>query len=360
MSSIAFYAHKGGVGKSTLIFDVAYDLAINHQRTVYVIDTDSQLNTTFKLLKRSGYTIDNQLIDDLLGQNYQNLTVTLNQTTPQGGTVATTKSTLYSYLCGVNHPFNVADFITINGTNNKVKLLIGSPILHNLELQLINAIMNPQNNPATATVPLLFKNLVNSVKALQVPGAQNCVILVDMSPNSNYINQNILLSCDYFLLPCNADDNSMMSLKLLFNYLHTWRQQHNSYLPANHFVKFVCAILNRYKTSNVQNQTPTHMNRQFLNQISAMITQFQNRFQMINNQQVLFNRPYDFANPNKLLKVQNGMRFSEIASDEYLSIIELNQQKCSPHHVSFDPIKHQSMVSEITDITDELINNGII
>jgi Mrp family chromosome partitioning ATPase len=59
LNSVAFYAHKGGVGKSTLIFDTAYRLATLHNRNVVIVDADSQLNTSFQLLKRAGVLVLN-------------------------------------------------------------------------------------------------------------------------------------------------------------------------------------------------------------------------------------------------------------------------------------------------------------
>jgi len=173
--SVAFYAHKSGVGKSTLLFDTAYGLskkiaANGLSINVVIVDADSQLNTSFKLLKRSGYQVD--LIDALVNQggHVNNGAASRHvRISMDGGTI--NKSKLYTHICGTTwiptRPFNLNDdLITVRNTGDRVHLLLGTPILHTLELQLINAIQNSTQHPATQHVPLLFYELLNKVKQI--------------------------------------------------------------------------------------------------------------------------------------------------------------------------------------------------
>jgi len=262
-NSIALYAHKGGVGKSTIIFDIAYKLA-QLNKDVVIIDADTQLNTTFKILERNGILINNTLIDSFVTQNTTGNDINVN---------GINYKTLYNYINGAAITFNMNHFYSVQNSNNKIKILLGSPILYNLEVQLINAINSPNNYPAIAHVPMLFYTLINQIKMAY---NNNVVILVDMSPSSSTINQNILLSCDYFILPCNPDNNSMISLDLLFRYINTWRTQH-SYLPINHIIKFLFVILNKYKVTNINGNGTTTMSHtaiHFNGEINNAITNF--------------------------------------------------------------------------------------
>jgi len=352
MSSIAFFAHKGGVGKSTLIFDLSYYL-ISQGKNVVIIDADTQLNTSFKILQRNGINPNSEIINSFLEQNYNHLTISLNQ--GNNNNQNQTYGTIYSYICGSNYDFRETDLITVNGTNNRMKIILGSPILYNLELQLTNAIFSPQNNPAAANVPLLFKSLLTKIKKYY-ENKGNVTIFIDMSPSSSILNQNILLSCDYFVIPCNSDDNSMISLDLLFRYINNWRIEHH-YL--NHNIKFLFAILNRYKTTNIQNNTVSNACDHFKMKINDSIRSFLNK--EVNNH-IKYNEKYNYDNiliDRKIMMVQNMMRFAEICSSGNISIFELSNQVCVNHGTSLDPIKVKSIRDEIILIYNILINNNL-
>jgi len=238
-------------------------------------------------------------------------------------------------------------FLPVLNTNNRMRLLLGSPILHNLELQLINAIYNPQNNPATAHVPLLFTTLLNNIKRYYNNNNENVIILVDMSPSASVFNQHILLSSDYFMIPCTPDDNSVISLGLLFHYMDNWRNTHN-YLNVNHNVKFLFTIYNRYKVSagGISNACLTLRN--------SIVQKTQNFVQ--NHQQFVLN----LNNNIILISIQNSMRFAEICSDENISIFELTNKHCSNHNTGMDFTKVNSVQNEYINIYTILINNNIV
>jgi len=333
--SLAFYAHKGGVGKSTLIFDVAKNLLRLYPRLhVYIVDADTQLNLTFKVLKNLGITITDELIASLLTQDENaHVNVSINDQVHQ-------KATLYTYISGMQHAYQRRDLIQVT---ERCFFLLGSPILHKLELQLINAILNPGNNPATRHVPLLFHTLLTALKT-----DVNSVVLVDMSPSTNYLNQCLLLSCDKFVIPCNADDNSLVSLSLLFNYIGQWRNIHN-YLPANHFVKLAFVVLNRYKIESLQQHTLTGINQRYLNRI---ITYVQNFLALPNNG---FIEEGHGATANDIvLKLQNGFRFMELCSEQSLSIVDLTSAICTQYSCSWDPAKVDSLLEELALITSRI------
>ncbi len=61
MKSIVFFNNKGGVGKTTLLCNIASILSIEFQKKVLVIDADPQCNTTT-------YCIDGASVDDLFSK----------------------------------------------------------------------------------------------------------------------------------------------------------------------------------------------------------------------------------------------------------------------------------------------------
>ena len=51
MQSIAFFNNKGGVGKTTLLCNIAAYLALEKQKKVLVVDADPQCNATQLMLE---------------------------------------------------------------------------------------------------------------------------------------------------------------------------------------------------------------------------------------------------------------------------------------------------------------------
>ncbi|WP_161955638.1 AAA family ATPase, partial [Escherichia coli] len=82
MKSISFFNNKGGVGKTTLLCNVAAYISIHHNRSVCVVDADPQCNATQYFFKdeiieeiydRSNeFTIYNVLEPLASGEGYSN------------------------------------------------------------------------------------------------------------------------------------------------------------------------------------------------------------------------------------------------------------------------------------------------
>lgn len=80
MKSLAMFNNKGGVGKTTLVCNLASYLADNFGKKVLIIDADPQCNSTVNLLsdddfdkvyyKREGFTIYDTILPLFRGQGY--------------------------------------------------------------------------------------------------------------------------------------------------------------------------------------------------------------------------------------------------------------------------------------------------
>lgn len=402
--SIAFYAHKGGVGKSTLMFEAAMCMATGayagdgQPQHVVIIDADSQLNTSFKLLARMRARIDDQLTDALLNQEYDEPTVTVkfradgdndaddsdsasgsddsddSDDSKSDSSAASDdaaaaaapplrKPTIFSFLSGTYEgPFDIdRDLLDVRDTAGRVKFLLGSPILHSLELQLSNAIGAPAQHPLARNAPKLFMKLLQRIQATYAARGLSVMILVDLSPSADTMNQNMLLSCDFFVLPCTSDDNSLVSLRLLFSYLHRWRALHKGYLGAHH-VKFLFVVLNRYKTKDTSRKNLTHTQGAFKKRIRSMTRAFINATaadgQLLNSH---FLAPAGAG--GRLFLLQDGVRFMELCSQEHLSLPELTtvegrrlvRNALNKSLSARDNIKVNCVIAEINSIVGSIM-----
>ncbi len=208
--SVAFWAHKGGVGKTTLLWATADELAKRGMRVV-VVDADPQMNSTFQAL---GMEVTPQMLTGLIGQresNAERVDIGLGRPLP----------TLYSYLSTAG-----ARRVTLDSlvkVKDGIRLLIGSPFVTELEAQLAMSIHSANTFPAASACKHLMKHLLTDLKGMAD------VVLVDMSPSAGMLTQNVLSSVDKIVLPVTPDMHSLLGLDLLSGYLTRWDAMHGTY-----------------------------------------------------------------------------------------------------------------------------------
>lgn len=310
--SVCFYAHKGGVGKSTITYELAVT-ATSLGTNIVIIDADSQLNTTFTMLKRLLPMLEiNDLIEHLLAQNVNSPTITL-----QGHSV----KTLYTYLNDPNQGFNFNDFIRL-GPGINVWFLLGTPLLHKLEEPLNYSI---RGLDALVNQKFLFRRLLNNINR---HFNNDVLVFVDLSPGSTILNQNILFSCDYLVTPNTPDHNSLLSIKLLYRYMREWSLAH-SYLNSN--LKLLVPVFNRYKRID--------------HGMSPIDTGFLADFQLATL--AFINEPLNtqfLTGTTHIIKpVEDGMRFTKLASDLHITVAELTPHLCNLNKIKWDAEKVQRL-----------------
>lgn len=193
MQSIAFFNNKGGVGKTTLLCNVAAYLALEKGMKVLIIDVDPQCNATQLLLDE----ID--VID--LYENSRSFTI---------------HSVIHPLSIGKGYadkisPLKVEDY--------GVDLIPGDPRLA-LKEDLLSkdwqdAIGGEIRGLRTS---FLFSELLERCKSYDY-------VLFDMGPSLGSINRAVLLACEYFVSPMSIDIFSLKAIENITIALGEWKKK---------------------------------------------------------------------------------------------------------------------------------------
>ena len=193
---IALFNHKGGVGKTTTTFNLGWMLA-NKGKKVIIVDCDPQCNLT-------GMVLGFKDAEDFASM-YASDTVT---------NIRDGLSPAFESRPALIEAVNCAP---IKGQPN-MHLLPGHIGLAEYEVtlgiaqQLSGSLVTLQNLPGA--LHYLFSKTANKYNA--------DFILIDMSPSLGPINQNLLTTSDYFLVPMFPDYFSAMATESLASILPKW------------------------------------------------------------------------------------------------------------------------------------------
>lgn len=193
MKSVVFFNNKGGVGKTTLLCNLAGYLAIEKKKSILVVDADPQCNATqsmftddvlFKIYEKRSFTIDSVVKPLSIGKGFTN------------------------------------DFEPRESRAFGVDVLVGDP-----RLALMEDLLATDWGQATAgnvrglRTTLLFRQLLEFAHGYDF-------VFFDVGPSLGAINRSVLLAADYFLTPMSSDIFSLKALENISQSLLKWRKQY--------------------------------------------------------------------------------------------------------------------------------------
>lgn len=195
IKKIAVFNHKGGVSKTTTVFNLGWSLAKKGKK-VLLVDADSQCNLTLFVLGHQAY------LDFYEHNNTNNINDALSP-------AYKSQPKLIQPVECLSLPKNENLFLLpghLNFSENEVQL--------GISLQLSNAFSSMKNLPGA------FNYLITET-AKQHDAEY---ILIDMNPSLSSMNQDIILSCNFFLVPTNPDIFSVMAIQSLARILPIWEK----------------------------------------------------------------------------------------------------------------------------------------
>lgn len=191
---LTLYNHKGGVGKTTLMINIAAALASLNKR-VLLVDTDPQCNLT-------SYLVEADVVDNWLDQSDK----------PNGTTIW---SALKPFSEGVGDLKKIIPFERQEG----VFLIPGDIQLSKFEEDLnqiwLECFQRKLHGFKGATA---ISEIINDVAQKE----EIDFVFYDVGPNIGPLNRIILLDCDFFIVPAACDLFSVRALKTLGKSLHDW------------------------------------------------------------------------------------------------------------------------------------------
>lgn len=231
--TICFFNNKGGVGKTTLLANLAAELSLNHQKKVLIIDADPQCNL-------SQYVLPD---DDFIAAYYND-----------GSKKAVEPETIFSVI----RPLSLGKGYNTNlpirrAAEFGVDVIIGDP-----RLALHEDLLAQDWREAKAggirglRTTLVFHNVILQARK------NYDYIFFDMGPSLGAINRAILLAVDYFIVPMAIDIFSSWALKNIGEAVKLWEKDlayglSNSEFPsevpsfAKKNLKFVGYVTQQHK-----------------------------------------------------------------------------------------------------------------
>jgi chromosome partitioning protein len=191
-TKIAFFNHKGGVGKTTSLFNLGARLA-QKGNVVLMIDADTQCNLTLQILGESGYE-------------------TYYKQKP--------KNNIKSYLAPAfdSQPILITAGDCISAKIPNLYVMPGSLDLSGNDTQLSMSFNLSSFLTSMQNLPGSFDYLIQ--KTAEKYNAD--FVLIDLNPSLSAINQDLLISSDYFIIPTSTDYFSVQSIYSLATKLPEW------------------------------------------------------------------------------------------------------------------------------------------
>lgn len=199
METVCFFNNKGGVGKTTLVCNIAANFAKNFGKRVLLIDCDPQCNSTQLILGDDAVT-------DLYwpDKSYPN----------EANTIIDVVSPIQDGDATIN-----LNIMPLPGSSNRFHLdmIPGHPRFSVIEDKFSQA----WNEAIGGDIGGIRKTNWCSILCQSLT-ARYDVIFIDLGPSLGSINRTVLLGADFFVTPMGCDIFSIVDIRNLADWLDQW------------------------------------------------------------------------------------------------------------------------------------------
>jgi chromosome partitioning protein len=194
MKTIGFFNNKGGVGKTSLVYHIAWMLAQFDVRVV-VADLDPQANLTSMFL-------DEERLEAIWA----------SQPKP---TIQTAIAPLFAGTGDVQTP-------ALEMIGDCIALIVGDLELSRFEDDLSSAwpLCSDRKERGFRVISAFAREIATASAGFDAE-----IALVDVGPNLGALNRAALLACDYVVVPLGADLFSLQGLRNMGPTLRIWREE---------------------------------------------------------------------------------------------------------------------------------------
>ena len=199
---LVVFNHKGGVSKTTTVYNLGWMLSKTHK--VLVVDADSQCNLTSLIL---GEDFEKYYVDD----------VTRLQNIKDGVSAA---------FLGKPRPIAAVNCFSPQKAPS-MYLLAGHADLSEYDAALSFAQMSNNALATLQNLPGAFSELLR----LTEEKYSIDYTIIDLNPSLSAINQNLFLSAHSFVIPTNPDPFSIMAISTLKKTLPRWGEWKQAAIP---------------------------------------------------------------------------------------------------------------------------------
>lgn len=201
---IAFFNNKGGVGKTTLVYHLAWAFA-DLGKNILAADLDPQANLT------ASFLVDEQLEKLWNGDSHQK----------------TVYGVIDPLVRGIGDITETSFAVEIDP---RLHLLPGDLDLSKFEDELSQQwpLCLDRKERAFRVISAFWRMLQNSARHVKAE-----LILIDLGPNLGAINRSALIAADYLVIPLTPDLFSLQGLKNVGPAVRTWREEWQKRLKEN-------------------------------------------------------------------------------------------------------------------------------
>jgi cellulose biosynthesis protein BcsQ len=194
MKTIAFFNNKGGVGKTTLVYHLAWMFS-DMGRNVIAVDLDPQSNLTSMFLEEDR----------------------LEELWPDGKHPNTIRGVIEPILRGVGD-IEMPRLEEIE-SGRELALIPGDLALSGFEDKLSDAWPRCHNRDESA-----FRTTTAFYRAILKAASGDALVLIDVGPNLGAINRAALIASEFVVIPLAPDLYSLQGLRNLGPQLRRWRE----------------------------------------------------------------------------------------------------------------------------------------